>query len=206
MGALNGTATYLRASIAEDPPTQFPSIYEKAIEARRFLPLSPADSHMESSGWTILEDPYNEELPITREFFLFGDVIALTFRMDKLVFPRPLVKHLCRKRILELEAQGEKITRHLRKTVEASIISELKFRILPRTRLVEILWDLSRREVRVFGRGNIVSQHVQDLFQNTFSLELQFSDYGSRAYGLDLAQRARGVLEGLRPHPVFPHS
>ena len=205
MGALNGSASYLRVAVADDPPSQFPTIYEKAINARRFMPLAPTDAHLETSGWAIMEDPYNDELPLTREFFLFGDLIALTFRLDKMIFPRPLVKHLCRQRILELEAQGEKITRHLRKTVEASIISELKFRLLPRTRLVELVWDLSRKEIRIFGRGNIVNQKVAALFQTTFRMDMKIMDYGARAYDMDLSNRAQGVLQGLRPLPVFPH-
>lgn len=199
MGALKGSASYLRFFVDGDPPRGFQNRFEKAIEARRFLPLGPDAPETESGGWVPMESPFDDELPITRDLFLFGDLIGLGFREDKVTIPRPLLQHLTSKKVAELEARGDKVTRQTRRTCELAVFAELRARVLPRSRVLDLVWDLGSREVRMFGRGPMATERAAARFEMTFGFALSPADYARRAFSQDLSLRARSVLEGLQP-------
>ena len=203
MGSIKGTASYLRFDVDGDPPAGFAEKYEQAIEARRFMPLAEQSEELEAAGWVPFEEPLDDELPITRELFQFGGLICLAYREDKMVLPRALLKHLAKRRLAELEQAGEEITRTTRRAVDAAVAAELRQKVLPRTRVVDLIWTPERREVRVFGRGPLVTERLAALFERTFALRIDLATYARRAFALDLSDRARNVLEHLQPEAVF---
>jgi hypothetical protein len=203
MGALKSAASYLRFFVDGEAPTGLGDIFEQAIESHRFVPLDPKGAEMESSGWVAIEDPFDDELPITRDRFHFGDLIALGYREDRVSLPRPLVISRLKKKLAELEARGEKITRSLRKSAEAAVLSELKRQTLPRPRVMDVVWDMSRNEARIFGRGPMATERAVACFERTFGTRVRMATWGGRAFNLDLSLRARGILENLTPETVF---
>ena len=208
MGALSGSASYLRFVAQGDPPKNFPTKFEQAIEARRFLPLDPNQEEIEASGWVPLEAPLDDERPVTRDLFHFGDLVAIGFREDKLAVPRAIVKHRVGQRLEKIEAERaaageEPAPKSLKKELEKAVVAELKRQILPRSRVVDVVWNLANREVRMFARGPIATERCAVLFERTFELPLSQRTYAQHAFDLDLSTRARSVLEGLRPAPPF---
>lgn len=203
MGTIKGSASYLRFMIEGEPPARFPERFEQAIEARRFLPISQEREENEQVGWALFGRPFDDEVPITREFFLFGDLIAISYREDRVALPKPLLDHLVRKRMEELRARGEEVNRHTKRTVEAAVAAELRLKVLPRSRVVDLVWDISRRELRIFGRGPLASERAAGLFERTFEVQAKLAHYGQRAFSIDMSLRAKGVLESLGPEPVF---
>ncbi len=203
MGVLSGPATFLRFDVDGEPPKGYRTQYEQAIEARRFTPLSARGEDMVAAGWAPLEAPFDDDAPVTSRDFAFGDVIALCYREDKIALPKPLVRHLTQKRLAELELQGEKITRNVKQTVQLMVLAELRRRVLPRPRVVDVVWDTSRRRVRVFAAGALAKERVSALFERTFDLRLHLADYTRRAFTLDLSKRAQAVLEALGPMPLY---
>lgn len=203
MGALVGNASYLRFFVDGEPPSRMGDVFEQAVEARRFTPLTDKSEESESAGWVPLEDPFDDELPITRERFIFGDLIALAYREDKYALPRPLVKRRVRVRLEELSQKGEKITKVKRKQVELAVIAELKKRLMPRARVVDVVWDTRKRELRIFGKGPMVTERAVACFERTFAVRVVHATWAGRAFQLDLSLRARAVLEQLQPELLF---
>lgn len=203
MGALRGSSTYLRFFVDGDPPDGMGDLYEQAIEARRFAPLAPDSPDDTSAGWVPIDAPFEDDIPITRDRFWLGEHIALAYREDKIVVPRSVLSHHVKKRCDALEAEGEKLTKPQRKSVELAVLAELRQRLLPRARTLDLIWDPGRREVRVFGRGPMATERCAALFERTFSLRMTYAHYATRAFAMDLSMRARAVLEQLSPEHLF---
>jgi recombination associated protein RdgC len=208
MGALAGSLSYLRFLVSGPVPKDPASAYEKALESRRFLPLLPEQEVSESAGWMPLEAPFDEGLPLTRDLFLFGDRIAVAYREDKWAIPKPVLKRETHKRIEKIIKEEKKhpdeIGKAFTKAVELAVLAELKRKTLPRTKIVDVVWDLGRREVRVFARGTIATERIASLFERTFQVRIEPGNYAARAFALDLSTRAQGVLERLGPGWLFP--
>lgn len=219
MGALAGSLGYLRFLVTGEPASNAGAAYERAISSRRFLPLSPAGEPLESAGWVPLEAPFDDERPVTRDLFLFGDLIAVCYREDRYAIPRALIKREARKRIDKIvreegqhSAPGGANSRGLRppfgrafvKSVEAAALAELKAKTMPRSRLCDVVWDTTKRELRVFGRGLLATERVASLVERTFQVRVELASYPARAFGLDLGSRAGGVLDRLSPGWLYP--
>lgn len=210
MGALNGSMSYMRFLIDGEVPANPGAAFEKAIETRKFTPLSPSSETPESAGWVATEDPFAENQSITRGLFLFGEYVVISYREDKWAIPRPLVKREVQKRIQKIIDEEKKnaddIGKAFVKAVETAIISELKQKSYPRSKIVDIVWDTARGEARVFGRGTVVTERVASLFERTFQVRVDTGTWAAKAFELDLGSRAMGVLERLSPGWLFPDS
>lgn len=208
MGALRGSLGYLRFLVDGDVAKNPGTTYEKAIEARRFMPLRPTGDTMESAGWVPLEAPFDDEMPIGRESFLFGDLIVVAYREDKYAIPKPLLQRETKKRIEKIIREEKKdpdtISKAFIKAVEGAVLVELKAQTIPRTKLVDVVWDTQKGEVRVFGRGTVATERISSLFERTFQVRVELGSYAARAFALDIGSRAQGVLEKLSPGWLFP--
>lgn len=208
MGALKGSLSYLRFLVDGDVAKNAGTTYEKAIEARRFMPLSPTAETNESAGWVPMEAPFDDEMPIGRDSFLFGDLIAVAYREDKYAIPKALLQRHTRRAIEEIvkkeKRDPDSITRAFIKAVEMRVLIELKAQSIPRSKLVDVIWDIPRREIRVFARGTVATERLSSLFERTFQVRVELGSYPARAFALDIGSRAQGVLEKLSPGWLFP--
>lgn len=208
MGALRGSLSYLRFLVDGDVPDNPGSAWEKAMQSRRFLPLNPTGDTMESAGWVPMEAPFDDDAKMTRDLFLFGDLMAIAYREDKYAVPKALLQRETKKRlekiVREQKKDPEELSRAFIKAVEASVLVEIKARTIPRSKLVEAIWDLPRKELRVFGRGTVVTERLASLFERTFQVRVELASYAARAFTLDLGSRNQAVLEKLSPGWFFP--
>jgi hypothetical protein len=210
MGALAGSLSYLRFFVDGDAAKNPGTTYERAFEARRFMPLTPKDDVSDSAGWVPMEAPYDDERPITRDLFLFGNLVCVTYREDKWAIPRPLLRRALEKRLDEIEKKEKKpqseMGRAFKKVVEAAVLSEIKAQTIPRTRLCDVIWDLDKKEARVFGRGALATERVASLMERTFQMRVELASPAGRAFRADVGERALSVLERLSPGWLFPES
>jgi hypothetical protein len=209
VGALKGSASYLRFLIEGEAPKNPGKVYEEAIEARRFLPLHADAETLEQAGWVPTESPFADDVPITRDLFLFGELVAITYREDKYVVPRAILAKRTAERLAKVEAEeddgAKKVkSRSFRRAVEAAVLVELKRQTYPRNKLVDVIWDLRRGEARVFGRGAVAKERCIALFERTFGVRAVLGAYAARAFSIDMPDRAKSVLEQLKPGPLFP--
>jgi hypothetical protein len=203
MGALKGSISYLRFVVEGEPPNNMASKFERAIEARRFRGLTDDSQEAETNGWAPIEDPFDDDMALGRDAFLFGDLIALAYREDKIALPRPMIVSLTRRRLEEMAQRGDKIDRKTRRNVELAVAAELRRKVLPRPRFIDLVWDHVAGELRVFGRGPMATERAVGLFELTFGVRARLAHYGARAFTVDLNLRAKGVLENIGPEPVF---
>ena len=208
MGALRGTLGYLRFLVDGEMAKNAGTAYEKSIEARRFMPLRPTSDTMDSAGWVAMEAPFDDDMPIGRESFLFGDLIAIAYREDKYAIPKALLQRETKKKLEQIIKDEGKdpasINRGFVKAVEQSVLVELKSQTIPRSKIIDVIWDTSNKEVRVFGRGTVVTERISSLFERTFQVRVELGSYAARAFQLDIGSRAQGVLEKLAPGWLFP--
>lgn len=210
MGALGGSLSYLRFFLDGEPPKNPGSAYEKSIESRRFVPLRPTEEVNDSAGWVPTEAPFDDELPITRDVFLFGDLVCLTYREDRYAIPRAVIRRAMEKKLEKIEKDEGKEQREMgrgfKKAIEAAVLAELKAQTLPRSRLVDVVWDMKRGEARVFGRGALATERVASLMERTFQMRVEVATPAARAFRQDLGDRAQSVLERLSPGWLFPEA
>ncbi len=209
MGAMKGSASYLRFLVEGAVVKNFAKVYEEAIEARRFIPLHADAESIEQAGWVPMETPYADELPITRDAFAFGELVVVTYREDKYVIPRAVLMKKLDERLAKVAAEEEDgakkaRSRSFKKAVEAAVLVELKRQTYPRSKLVDVVWDTRKNEVRIFGRGSMAKERCVALFERTFGVRLEMAAYAARAFSLDVGDRAKSVLEQLKPGPLFP--
>ncbi len=204
MGAIKGSATFLRFLV--EGPRNDDSVLEESIEARRFLPLSADADALEQAGWVPSEAPFEDDVPVTRDMFAFGDLILISYREDKYSIPRQHLNKALRERlqkIVETEDDGDKKVKSkaFRKAVEAAVLIELKRKTLPRSKVVEVVWDTKKNEARVFAKGAVAKERVAALFERTFGVRMHLATFSNRALSplsTPLAERELNLLEQMK--------
>jgi recombination associated protein RdgC len=204
MGILKGVLTYQRFFLEGDIPQNAARIFEEAVESRRFMPLTDEGETMMASGWVPTHAPLADDLQIMHHDFIFDDRLVITYREDELRFPKDYIRARLAERAQAFEEEtGEKPTKAMLEAFEAGIRGELRRRLLPGTRLVDVVWDMASQEVRIFTRSKGPLERLQVLFERTFNARLLHATYGQRAFKKDLNLRSMGMLENLEPSPAF---
>jgi len=204
MGILSGSSTYLRFRVEGGVSSNYAEVFEKALEIRRFVPLHPDGEDNESSGWVLFQRPYADEETILSDSFLFGDSIMLGFREDSMAYPKAMMKDWVKKRLTDYQEKNHaKITPSIKKAIEATVKSEIRKRILPKSKVVNCQWDLSRSRVRFFSRGKGLVERFVELFEQTFQVKLHLQTFAGLAETANLSLMEKSLLETLKPQEIF---
>jgi hypothetical protein len=188
--------TYLRFAVLGTPPNNLIENFERALAVRRFVPLHPEGQDTESAGWVSIQNPYLDEERILNDQFLFQERIVLGYREDKLNFPKPMLRDLVEQRMREFPDKS-------RQVIESAVMSELRHRVLPKSKVVDVLWDLSRSELRLFARGQGLVERFEKLFEQTFQMRLKQLTYPEIALSSQADLRNKGLLENLNEAVIF---
>src|SRR3989338_2685549 len=165
MAILSGSMTYLRFAVIGSLPNNLIENFERALAVRRFVPLHPEGQDSESAGWASIQNPHLDDERILNDQFLFQERVVLGYREDKLSFPKAMLRDLVELRMKEFPDQS-------RQVIESAVMSELRRRVLPKSKVIDILWDLSRSELRLFARGQGLVERFEKLFEQTFQMRL----------------------------------
>jgi recombination associated protein RdgC len=204
VGILSGSLTYLRFRAEGTVPSNFTKIFEEALRFRRFVPLQPEGEDNESFGFVSLQKPYADEDSILNDQFLFGDCIALGYREDVISFPKAMMRDLVQKRLNEHhEKHQAKRDAQTKQIIQTALMSEMRKRILPKSKVVDFFWDLSRKEVRFFARGKGITDRFVNLFEQTFHVKLHLKTFAETAVLSNLSLMDKGILETLKPQELF---
>jgi recombination associated protein RdgC len=207
VGIVKGSLSYLRFKVEGPVPSNYVEVFEQAIEIRRFVPLHPDGEDNESFGWVPMHRPYADDEPILNDHFLYGERVTLAYREDAISFPKAMVKDMVQQRLDEhREKNHVEASNQVRHAAEAAIMSEMRKRVLPKSKVVDVLWDLSRAELRFFARGKGVSERFVALFEQTFQVRLRQMTFAELAISADLSLRAKSMLETLTPQEIFKMS
>lgn len=205
MAIFNGSMNYLRYDVVGELKQPQVEHLESALGLRRFVSLRPEGEDLESIGWVPLQRPFVDEVPLTNNYFLFSERVVFGFREDKIVLPRPMLKDLVQHRLEQhSKNSGEEPSLQTKHAVELAVRAELRMKLLPKTRIVDVMWDLSRRELRFFARGQGLTERFVEFFEESFELKLELHDFSNMAMREDLSLRSKAMLESLRPAEIFP--
>lgn len=204
MGALSGSISYTRFQVVGDLPPNVTGVLESAIMLRRFVPLHPEGDDVRTHGWVSAQRPYADEEPIHNHHFLFGERIILGFREDVIRLPKQMIRDKLAQKIAEhKQKNGIEPGAQLRYHMQLAIMTELRRKVLPHSKVTDMMWDLSRREVRLFARGKGVIERFEEFFTQTFELALRQKTPAQLAVSADLSVRAKSMLEHLQPTEIF---
>jgi hypothetical protein len=172
MSALSGSLSYQRFFVEAKLHRDFVSRSHDAILKHAMRPLSPNEPDAERSGWCVMGDPMDIELDRSR-LYLDG-FLNLGLRTDRWAIPSALFKT----RLREVEAQEkarkerDRLGRKEKAEIKELVTRELRKKLLPSIRAVDLSWSLEENVVRFFTHSKKTTDVMIDLFQKTFGFEL----------------------------------
>lgn len=203
LGAFRGSLTFSKFHVRGDSPRDFRDRFVEAIRMRAFRPLSPDAEIDYGMGWCSVDDPF--DLDLTPQKIFFNDYLNLGFRVDTWRIPAALFKASFReaeRRYLEKHG-GEKLSRAQKKDLEAVVKAQLRRKVVPAMRVVDLSWHLGDGIVRFFQQSPKQHELMMELFEKTFGLELMLDGAYVAAEQRGLPSElldAMGQLEPSRLH------
>ncbi len=201
MGALKGSITYTKFLVRGDVPDDLHQKFLARIRTRAFKPLTPEDNDDVSVGWMPIERPFDEDPSFRADGTFFGGYLALALRLDRWKFPSSLVKTkmaAAEKAFLE-KHQKERLSRADKAEIRDAVERRLRREGEPTSKAIELAWNLNDGELRVFGRSQLLVEHLIELFEKTFGVELVAAGPWILAMEQKLGKEADKLLASIEP-------
>jgi len=203
MSALSGSLSYQRFFVETKLPRDFVSKSHDAILKHALEPLSPNEPDAERSGWCVMGEPMDIELDRSR-IYLDG-FLNLGLRTDKWAIPSALFKT----RLREVEAQEkarrerDRLGRREKAEIKELVTRELRKKLLPSIRAVDLSWSLEENVVRFFTHSKKTTDTMIDLFQKTFGFELVPESPFTLGRRLGFSDAQLAAWEDIEPTSLF---
>lgn len=155
------------------PPRDFRQRYLKAIRLRTFVPLKVDDENVESSGWCVMERPFELEFDAGNVYE--DQFLVLGLRIDRFRIPAAIIRSQLQQEEQRLLAQSGKnrVSRNERLELKDKIVLKLRKKFTPSTRVLDMVWDLDAGVVMFFTHSRRTLADFAALFEKTFGLELE---------------------------------
>ncbi len=178
MSALSGSLSYSRFFVTVPGcdegslPRGFLDHSHAKILHHAMRPLDPDEPETERSGWCVLGDPTDVSLPKDR-VYLEG-FVNLGFRTDRWAIPGALLRTRLREAELAYREQTgrDKLGRRERAELKEVVTRELRKKLVPTTRAIDLSWSLDEGLVRFFSHTASAMLTMVDLFEKTFGAKL----------------------------------
>lgn len=204
MSALSGSLSYARFFAPRALPRGFLDKSHAKILHHAMRPLSPDEPDAERSGWCVLGEPLDVSMPPARVYL--DGYLNLGLRTDRWAIPGPLL----RTKVREAEAaylakQGrDRLGRRERAEIKEVVMRELRKKLVPTTRVVDLTWSLEEGVVRFFSHTERATLAMLELFQRTFGVELVAESPYTLADRLELGEDEAQAWESLEPTVLAP--
>jgi DNA recombination-dependent growth factor C len=174
MGLVNGSVGYLRFAALGELGEAGEAQFAEALAAHGFRDIDPHGEEEQTVGWVRLDDPFSAEWGPT-ELLQAGGLLLFALRLDTLKIPALTLRAYCQAAEREqlAAARRDKLTRAERDAVKQQVRRTLRGRSLPKLALVEVAWNLSTGEVRLFSTSRAVAGRFVELFEKTFAIALR---------------------------------
>lgn len=201
MGVLKGQITYTKFHVRGALPEDVHARFLDRIRARGFKPLTPEDEDEAAVGWVPIERPYDDELSFRAEGVFFASYVNLALRIDRWKFPAPLVKAkmAAAERLYRQKTGKERISRAEKAELRDAVEKKLRRDGAPVTVVVDLSWDMTSGELRLFGRSQLAAEHFHELFEKTFQLRLLPAGAYVTGVALDLPPFVAAKLRTIDP-------
>lgn len=199
MSALSGSLSYQRFFVEKPLPRDFVTKSHDDILKHAMRPLSPNEPESERSGWCVLGEPLDVELDRSRVYL--DGFLNLGLRTDRWAIPSTVFKT----RLREVEAQErarkdrDRLGRNERAEIKEMVTRELRKKVLPTVRAVDLSWSLEERVVRFFSHSKKSTLTMLDLFEKTFGFELVPESPYTQARRIGLSDAQMAAWEKIEP-------
>ena len=172
MGALNGSLSYSRFFVEGELPPDYKAVFEEAVQHRAFEPLDAAGEDDERMGWCSIEHPLDTEFDQGKLFY--NEYLNVALRVDKWRIPGAILKAYCTEAERKYLAQHnkEKLRRGEKDDIKAVVVTQLKSKILPSMKTIDMSWNLHTGVVRFWNQSGKTCESFMDLFEKTFAVRL----------------------------------
>jgi hypothetical protein len=154
------------------PPRDFRQRYLQSIRLRVFQPLKPDEGNIESSGWCVMERPFDLEFDAGK---VYDDrYVMLGLRIDRYRIPAAMIRAQMvdeEQRILSKSGKN-RLSRNERLELRDKIVMKLRKKFTPTTRALDVVWDIDAGTVLFFSHSRRVLADFAALFEKTFGFEL----------------------------------
>lgn len=206
MPILKGSLTYQRFRISDEVNLSMDAIIEK-MRLFKFRALDSRGFDQESAGWCAYLNEYDHEKELEIKDILYDEKIVLTLRYDQMVLPKPLLKSLIKKSHKAYYDDHKRWPdRTIKKELEQAIVQDLRSRMIPKTKIIEAVWSLESRELRIFSRSKTLVERFLDLFKATFLQKAYERDFTHEAYFFLASKNQSSLLDGYSYTPLFKTS
>lgn len=174
MGLINGTVSYLRFVAMGELGELSEDNLKDALEAHAFRDIDPHGEEERTVGWVRFDDPFSAEWG-PGELIQPGGLCVLRLRIDTLKVPAMTLKayiQAAEREKLQAAAR-DKLSRAEKDQIKMDVRKDLRRRSLPKMALVDVLWNLSTGEVRLFSTARGTAALFTELFEKTMALELR---------------------------------
>lgn len=198
MSVLSGAMTFQRLYLPNDEKFNEDYIKER-LGLFRFRPLHAQGIDNESLGFCPYRSEFDNEKAIEVADFLFDQAIIFSVRLDVIKIPRPLLKALVKKSVIAYQREhGKKADRTVIKEIEKAESAGLRARILPKSTIVEIVWQKNTNEILVLNRSERLVERFIDIFYQSFLVRPLKKDFAFAS--LDCAKKERlSLSDALKP-------
>ena len=196
MGVLKGSIGYAKFYVRGTLPDDLHAKYLARVRARGFKPLAPEDEGDAAAGWMPIERPFDDEISFRAESVFFGSYLNLAMRIDRWKFPTSLVKSkmAAAERAHKAKTGKERISRAEKAELRDLVERRLRRDGVPVTKVVDLTWNLSTQQLRFFGKSKMLTEHLYELFEKTFSMKLVPAGPYHTALELDLPKAQAAML------------
>jgi len=201
MGALEGSLSFKTYYVEGEPPNDFHADYLNRIQRRFFQPLSPVGDEERSMGWVPVQDPLAANAQ--RQDVFFNQYILLALRIDKWSIPSAWLKAIMRQALAErFPDKNVKISKRAKEEVRLQVVTDIKHKILPSMKTVDLVWNISERRLRFWSTSNALCEEFAEFFEETFGLRLTPDSPYMMAKNLGLSDADLGRM--LASEPWYP--
>lgn len=203
MPILKGLMSYQRFKLEINHKLDH-SLFLERLNLFRFKPLKEQADDYETFGWVPYLWEYDEDKKIDEGDFLYDQRLIFCLRIDNIKLPRELIKNNTKKSIKNYYQQfnkwPDKVTK---KEIEANEIRSLRAKMIPKTKIIEAILCLNKKEIRIFSKGSSHLDKFLEIFEQSFSLKLTRIDFAWYSLNSQSIKTDFNSLLALHPAPLF---
>lgn len=178
MGLVSGRVSYRRYRVSKVPAPREGMSFEADLCDRLmhngFREIEPSSDVETSAGWVRIDDGCVSDFSPKDEPLRSAALLVVRLRIDTLRVPNGTLKAFVESaaRARCRQQQRERLSGKEKTQLTLETKKDLRKRSLPKLQLVEMAWDLSSGQVRLFTTSNRVAEVFEELFGKTFEAEL----------------------------------
>jgi DNA recombination-dependent growth factor C len=199
MGAFDGSLSFKTFFVDGEPPADYYDDYLARATKHRFVDLDPEQEEERRIGWVCIDQPLDTHFDRHRVFF--NQYVALGLRIDRWALPTPWLKAMIKEATRDFMAKNDvpKLGRREKDNIKAVVQAQLRARVIPAMKVVDMVWDIHSRVVRFWSNSDTLGEEFQALFEDTFGLNLKPDSPYTAAAELQLGEKELDALVQLEP-------